>query len=96
MSSEDECPAMGSNEMVTMQVAMDDLRELCSRRSKIRGFSFIGPTKTLDTLAILKEGDRRDRGQVDERKNTKRTKFLATILQSMVYEVISGLRWWPV
>ena len=34
MSSEDECPVVGSNEVVMMQVGVDDLREPCSRRSK--------------------------------------------------------------
>ena len=45
MSSEEECPVAGSNQMVMMQGAMDDLRELCSRRSNSKSPRVPDPTQ---------------------------------------------------
>ncbi len=46
---------------------------------QIRGFSFIAPTETLDTLAILKGQTAKTRITLDhEGKNTKQTQFRTT------------------
>ena len=45
------------------------------------------PTKTLDTPAILK-GGREDQSTLDDDKKTKRSQFLATTLQSIVYSML--------
>ena len=56
-----------------------------------RDQSFHCPTKTLDTLAILKGGERRGPASrsTTREKNTKQTQFRTTSLQPM------GYRWFP-